>query len=155
MRPLKSLLTEFNNLDIEVRKLFADFFSHENPLLMVTETHWRPNTDIYETSRGTIIKIELSGVKQKDIDITYDRGKLIIRGRRSDYSIPDKVKCKQIEIHYGEFERIINIQKISEKAIDIDNIKATYKDGLLFILLPHLKEAAPEKELKIKIEGEK
>ncbi len=154
MKHLKSLLTEFNRLDAEVRKIFADFFFNENPLLMITETHWRPNTDIYETSKGIIIKIEIAGVKQNDIDITYKNGKLIVKGRRPDYSVPDRVQCKQIEINYGEFERTITIERNFEKSIDIDNIKATYKDGMLFIFMPFLKRIVSEQKIKIEIEKE-
>lgn len=154
MRHPKSLLTEFNRLDIEVRKIFTDFFFNENPLLMITETHWRPNTDIYETSKGIIIKMEIAGVKQDDIDITYEMGKIIIRGRRPDYSVPDRVQCRQIEINYGEFERIISIESASEKAIDFENIKATYKEGMLFIFVPFLKVVRPERKIKINIGDE-
>ncbi len=154
MRHIKSLLTEFNRLDSEVRKIFADFFFNENPLLMITETHWRPNTDVYETSKGIIIKMEIAGVKQSDIDITYENGKLIVRGRRPDYSVPDRVQCKQIEINYGEFERVITLERSIDRSIDTDNIKATYKEGMLFIFVPFLKNVTPEQRIKIKVEGE-
>jgi len=154
MRHIKSLLTEFNRLDSEVRKIFADFFFNENPLLMITETHWRPNTDVYETSKGIIIKMEIAGVKQSDIDITYENGKLIVRGRRPDYSVPDRVQCKQIEINYGEFERVITLERNIDRSVDTDNIKATYKEGMLFIFVPFLKNVTPEQRIKIKVEGE-
>lgn len=154
MKHIKSLLTEFNRLDSEVRKIFADFFFNENPLLMITETHWRPNTDVYETSKGIIVKMEIAGVKQNDIDITYENGKLIVRGRRPDYSVPDRVQCKQIEINYGEFERVITFERSIDRSIDTDNIKATYKEGMLFIFIPFLKKITPEQRIKIKIEEE-
>lgn len=152
MKHIKSFLLEFSKLDPDVRKIFSDFFIHENPLLMVTEIHWQPNTDIYETSKGIIIKMEIAGVKKEDIDITYKRNKIIVRGVRHDYSIPDRIQCKQIEINYGEFERIINFEhSSSDRTIDFENIKATYRDGMLFIFVPFLKIIKPEH--KIKIEG--
>jgi len=98
--------------------------------------------------------MEIAGVKQSDIDITYENGKLIVRGRRPDYSVPDRVQCKQIEINYGEFERVITLERSIDRSIDTDNIKATYKEGMLFIFVPFLKNVTPEQRIKIKVEGE-
>jgi len=148
------MISEFTNLDSNVKKLFTDFFFHENPLLMVNETDWQPNTDIYETSNGLIVKIELAGVHQKDIDITYNKNSLTIKGKRHDYSVPDRVQCRQIEINYGEFERKIFIENGLDYTIDSDNIKATYKNGMLFIFVPYKKIIKSNKSMKIEIDEE-
>ncbi len=149
----KYFFEEFSHLDADIKKIFYDFFTNENPLLMITETHWAPNTDIYETANGIIIKMEIAGVKQKDIEIIYDKNKIKIKGRRPDYSVPDRVSCKQMEINYGEFEKIISLDEYKDKYIDEDKIKATYKDGMLFIFIPYLKKVEEKKNsIKIKIE---
>ncbi len=154
MKHIKNMVSEFTNLDSKVKKLFTDFFFHENPLLMVNEAKWQPNIDIYETSNGLIIKMELAGARQKDIDITYDKNSLIIKGERHDYSVPDRVQCRQIEINYGEFERKIFIEENLDYTIDSDNIRATYKNGMLFIFVPYIKKIQSNKSIKIKIDEE-
>ncbi len=145
----------FSKLDSDIKKIFYDFFSNENPLLMITETHWKPNTDIYETSKGIVIKMEIAGVKQEDIEITYQDKKLYIKGRRPDYSIPERVACKQVEINYGEFEKIVSFEEYKDKYIDDDNIKATYKNGMLIVFVPYFTEVKKKSNsIKIKIEGD-
>ncbi len=146
---------EFAQLDGDIKKIFYDFFSNENPLLMITETHWKPNTDIYETAKGIVIKMEIAGVNQKDIEVTYHDKKLNIKGRRPDYAIPERVSCKQVEINYGEFEKTISFEEYKDKYIDDENIKATYKNGMLIVFVPYLKNTKKiANSIKIKIEGD-
>lgn len=154
MIPFENYIMEFNKLDSDVKKIFYDFFTHENPFLLVAESHWKPNIDIYDTSKGVVVKVELAGVKQKDITIHFEDNKLKIRGHRSDYSIPDKVSCHQIEINYGDFERVINFDYASKRNyIDVDKIKATYKEGIMFIFLPFKGNIEKKENIKIEIKG--
>jgi HSP20 family protein len=152
MRHLRNFLIEFSNLDSDIKKIFTDFFVNENPMLLSFETHWLPNTDIYETSKGIVIKMELAGVKKEDIDITYTKNKIIIKGIRHDYSIPEQIQCKQIEINYGKFERVILLKDYPDRAVNFNEIKATYKDGMLFIFVPFMKVVKPEYKIEIKEE---
>jgi HSP20 family protein len=150
MMPFKNFLTEFDKLDSKIKRIFYDFFSHENPFLMVTETHWRPNIDIYTTANAIILKLELAGVKQEDLGITYENGRLLVKGHRSDYSVPDKISCEQIEINYGDFERSVNLEQFNG-LIDKENIKATYRDGMLFVFLPLFQRSEESMKIKIKV----
>ncbi len=153
MIPFHHFLTEFSKLDTEVKKIFYDFFSNENPFLLAAESHWKPNVDIYRTKNGIIVKVELAGMKQKNLKILFENNKLKIKGSRHDYSIPEQVTCQQIEITYGNFERIINIDP-EDKKIDEDNINATFKYGFLLIYLPFSKQNKNTKKNEINIEGE-
>jgi len=155
MVPFSHFITEFNKLNSDIKKIFFDFFSNENPYLAVAETIWRPNIDIYIAKEGIIVKSELAGVKQENLSILFKNAKLTIKGQRHDYSTDENITCQQIEIPYGNFERNINIHCPENKIIDEKNIKATYKEGILFIYLP-FKEVVnnKEKKIKINIEGE-
>ncbi len=117
---------------------------------MISETHWRPNVDVYITPSGIILKTELAGVQEDEIDIAYEKGKLYIRGHRSDHSVPEKIACQQIEINYGDFERVISLDNYLN-LIDAENIKATYKDGMLYVFLPLLEKQEENKKVQIKI----
>lgn len=154
MVPFNHFLSELNKLDPEVKQIFYDFFSNENPFLMTSETHWRPNIDIYSTEKGIIIKAELAGIKQENIKIIFENNKLRIKGIRHDHSIEEQVNCQQIEIPYGDFERIITLQPPVNKKIVEDDIHATYKDGFLLIYLPFSDKNLQEKRIEIQVKGE-
>jgi len=147
-------VTEFNKLDSDIKKIFFDFFANENPFLVVGEKHWRPSVDIYSTDKGIIVKAELAGVKQKDLSLSFLDNKLAIKGERHDYTVTEEIACQQIEIPYGDFERNINIRPPEDKQIDEENIKAAFKEGILYIYLPFENIQKNEKKIEIKIEDD-
>ena len=67
----RNIFLHFNELDQETKDIFKDFCTKENPMLMPGEVHWVPDTDIYETRTGIVVKIELCGVGQDKIDIMF------------------------------------------------------------------------------------
>ncbi len=90
---------------------------------------WKPPLDIYELKDQIIIKLELAGVKRKEINITQEGNRIRISGKRKMEDREQIHTYHQMEINYGEFERII---VISER-VRIDEVKASYKDGFLII----------------------
>lgn len=48
------------------------------------QAHWIPNTDVYTTEEGLVVKAELSGVRREDLVITHEGNRLLISGLRPD-----------------------------------------------------------------------
>ena len=90
---------------------------------------WKPPLDIYELDDEIVIKLELAGVKKKDISITQAGNRIRISGRRTTGDQKHVHAYHQMEINYGEFERTI----IVSNAVRIGEVKASYKDGFLII----------------------
>src|SRR5947208_5439491 len=61
---------------------------------------WTPTTNVYEKDNTLVVKAELPGVKKEDIDVTLDRGDLVIRGNSrseehtSELQSPDHLVCR-------------------------------------------------------------
>ena len=66
----------------EIKTVFDNFFSSQRPLFSLSDRIWNPPTDVYETCESMVIKMEVAGVKQEDMDISVDNNLLLIRGRR-------------------------------------------------------------------------
>ena len=62
---------------------------------------WSPATDVYETPTGIIIKIEIAGMKQSEIDINFEDNCLTVSGKRPDSN--ERRAYYQMEIRFGEF----------------------------------------------------
>lgn len=107
---------------------------------------WIPPTDVYETPDEIVVKMAISGIKPDDIFVEISGGTLTISGKRFDNANHEKVRFYQVEIRYGYFERKIALPK----AIDENNINATYKDGFLLVTIPKAKPPAT-KTLPVKI----
>jgi HSP20 family molecular chaperone IbpA len=91
---------------------------------------WRPATDLYEVDDKIIVRVEIAGMSEGDLSITYYHGILSIGGVRSE--IAERKAFHQLEIPFGEFLTEIEIPV----PVDIDNIEAHYSDGFLWVELP-------------------
>jgi HSP20 family protein len=94
-----------------------------------------------------IVKAELPGMDPKDIDISLSDGTLIIKGERKQEKEEKEKDYHLIERSYGTFARMVRLPKEVKR----DKISASYKDGILKVILPKSNQAMT-KEVKIKVE---
>jgi HSP20 family protein len=104
-----------------------------------TGTSWTPNTDVYLTDSGLVIKVELAGMKKEDLELTVDGNQLRISGRRDDACRGSSCKFVLMEINYGPFESILDLPP----GYDVSNAKASYQNGFLRIDVPSLPSSSP------------
>ncbi|HSO13263.1 MAG TPA: Hsp20/alpha crystallin family protein [Anaerolineales bacterium] len=91
---------------------------------------WRPPTDVYETEGNVIVKMEVAGMRDEDLEVAVQDNLLLISGSRSD-SVERKA-YHQMEIPFGKFSMGIDLPV----HVNTENATAEYKDGFLTILLP-------------------
>jgi HSP20 family protein len=97
-----------------------------------------------------IVRADLPGVDPEDVDIRVAGDVLTIKGSREEKHEHKKADFFRHEIHYGSFERSIALPH----GIKAEDLKATYRDGILELSAPMPKGAAP-KAVKIQVEGPK
>ena len=139
----------FVNIDFmqrEMERLLGNFAVRKPPIVYFSPRGWEPAIDIYETPEEIVALVELAGVKQEEIEIVADRKTLIIRGARKDTRQGGKRSYHRMEIHWGDFERGV----LLPVAIESDEIRASYQDGLLEIVLPKVQR---EGRHKVEIQG--
>ena len=108
--------------------------------------HWVPNTDVYSTDEGLVIKVELAGMKSDSLEITVEGNRLRIAGNRPDGCRAPKCSFLVMEISYGPFESVIELSP----GYDLTRAKACYMNGFLRIDVPAAKIEA--KMTKVPIE---
>jgi HSP20 family protein len=106
----------------------------------VTRGVWSPLVDILERENEVVLKIDLPEVSQNEIDIRVEENTLIIQGERKFIKDTPDENYIQIERPYGTFRRSFSIPK----TIDHEGIKASYKDGVLRVILPRKPETQPK-----------
>ena len=94
--------------------------------------HWVPNTDVYVTDNGLVVKVELSGMRSEDLEITVENNRLKISGRRPDGCRAAKCSFLVMEINYGPFESVLEVPP----GYDLSQAKAAYLNGFLRIDVP-------------------
>lgn len=91
---------------------------------------WHPPTDVYETRHAIVVKVEIAGMPEKDIDVVLQDKTLTIGGERQDSGA--KLRYQQMEIQYGCFETQVDLPG----PVDAEGIEATYWNGFLVVRLP-------------------
>jgi len=102
---------------------------------------WSPVVDVYEDADAIVIKTDLPGVNQDEIDVEMNNDTLTIRGERKFDDEERRDKYVRIERQYGSFQRSFTIGV----AIEADKIKAVYKNGILELTLPKAEATKPRK----------
>jgi HSP20 family protein len=93
---------------------------------------WVPNTDVYATDTGLVIKVELAGMKSENLEITVEGHRLRISGSRPDVCRAHKCNFLVMEISYGPFESALELPP----GYDLSQAKAVYMNGFLRIDVP-------------------
>lgn len=101
---------------------------------------WKPLMDVVETKEGITLKVEVPGIKQEDINISLEDSTLTVKGERKHESEVNEEGYKRFERSYGSFQRSV----VLPPAVDVNRVKAMYKDGVLEIQLPKKEEARPK-----------
>ena len=94
---------------------------------------WTPPVDLYETATDFILTADLPGLSREQIDVNVDENRVLIRGERMGG--PGDMPCEQfhrVERGHGRFSRSFPLPE----AIDITNVTADLKDGILTVTIP-------------------
>lgn len=134
------------SLHREVDRIFDDFVTAAKP--KDASQHWNPRLNIAETPAQFQISVELPGVAEKDVDISLNDGLLTIKGQRATETEEKDKNYHRVESFYGSFQRQIALPDV----IDADRIEATFKNGMLDVIVPKL-AVTPPKERKIKLKS--
>ena len=129
---------ELSLLRNRMDRLLNKISDEETPALTST---WAPTTDIVETKDALIVKCELPGINEKDVSVEIENGVLTIAGERKFEEKTQDKNFHRVERAYGKFVRSFTLPT----NIVTDNVKATFTDGLLELMLPKKEEAKPKK----------
>jgi HSP20 family protein len=121
-------------------RVFDEWF-YPYPVSYAAEcADWVPASDVAETSKEYVVSMEAPGIDMNKTEITFTRGTLTVTGEKIKESKEDE-SCHCAERYSGSFERSF---RLSDK-VDGDKIDATYKDGILKVVLPKTEESSVKK----------
>lgn len=109
---------------------------------------WTPNTDLYVTDAGLVIKVELAGMKSDSLEISVEGQRLRINGERHDGCRAANCSFLIMEISYGPFEAVLDLPP----GYDLSTAKAIYVNGFLRIDVPPV-PASSQKSSKVSTNG--
>lgn len=140
----------FYSLQREMNNLFDDFFRGFDitPRGFYTsgQTNFTPSVDVKENEKEFIIKAELPGVDEKEIEVTVTGDAVTIKGEKKEEKEDKGKNYYYLERSYGSFNRVIPLAVETES----DKAEASFKNGVLNITIPK-SPAAKVKGTKVPI----
>jgi HSP20 family protein len=133
--PFRDLMTMQDRMTRLIDETLSRIWKEE-----VRQGVWSPPVDILEKGNEVILKVDLPEVNQNEIDIRAEESTLIIQGERKFIKESSEENYVQIERPYGTFRRTFTIPR----TIDQEGIRASYKDGVLRVVLPRKQEIQPK-----------
>jgi HSP20 family protein len=137
--PFREVVTMQNRLN----SLFRDMNDADSQL---TTAAFVPAVDIYEDDKKVMLKLEVPGVDEKDLDVSVENNTLTVKGERKFESEEKEENFHRIERRYGSFYRAFTLPN----TVDTENVAASYNAGVLKLELKKKAEAQP-KQIQINV----
>jgi HSP20 family protein len=132
-------------LQNRVNNLFREMNDGDSPL---TTASFVPAVDVYEDSRKVVLKLEVPGINEKDLDIRVENNTLTVKGERKFEKEEKEENFHRIERRYGTFYRAFTLPS----TVDTEHVQANYENGILKLELSKKPEAQP-KQIKVNVGG--
>ncbi len=148
LSPFRSGLQDVSVLQNRLNSIFHDFaqpqVSGSTESLAVGS--FIPAVDIYEDAQRLVLKLEIPGIPQEDLDIRVENQTLTVKGERKFEAEEKEENFHRIERRFGSFVRSFTLPQ----TVDVDSIQANYENGVLKLSISKKAEAKP-KQIKVEI----
>lgn len=123
------------SLHREMNRLFDDVFRGFDDSRFWGRSAW-PSVDVEETDKEYRVTAELPGLEERDVEVLLHEGLLTVRGeKRLETEAKNRTYTERF---YGRFERQIAL----DREVDENAVTATFKNGILTVLVPKTAGAA-------------
>ena len=146
LRELSAMQDRMNRMN----RVFRASHSPEAPEEALTTTTLAPPVDIYEDEHNIILKIEVPGIDEKDIDVSIQNNTLTVRGERKIEKDEKEENFHRVERQYGSFTRSFTLPS----SVEPGQVSARCDKGVLKINLAKKAEAKAT-QIKINAGGER
>jgi len=138
-------IREVASLHDRVNSLFQDFAGDGQ---QVTAASFAPAVDVFENGEKLVLKLDIPGIKEEDLDVRVENQTLSVRGERKFESEEKEENFHRpvfsVGRRYGSFYRSFSLPTM----VDTENVQASYNAGVLKLELKKKASAQP-RQIKI------
>jgi HSP20 family protein len=120
----------------EIDRVFDAFFGQTDQT-----RRWVPPVDLVEAEDHFVLKADLPGLREGDVNIEVQDGTLTISGERKAEHEQRERGWYRIERSFGSFNRSLTLPD----GVDPDRIAASFSDGVLEVRVPKPEERKPRR----------
>lgn len=104
-----------------------------------------PKTDILEQEHGYELHVVMPGIKKEEIELKVEEQKLFLNAERK-FQANEGVKYHRVESYFGAYQRVF----VLPKNVGMEDIQASYENGILNIFIPKKPESTWSQKIQIK-----
>jgi HSP20 family protein len=132
---------EINSLQQEMNRLFSTFFDTPGSGPGNGVRRWVPAMDLVETDDSFVLRADLPGLSEGDVNIELEENVLTVSGERKAEHEERKEGYYRVERATGTFRRSLTLPE----GVNADAIGATFDKGVLEVKIPKPEERKPRK----------
>jgi HSP20 family protein len=134
-------LREFTTLQNEMNRLFGSVFDAPAPGNGGTLRRWMPAMDLLETDSHFVLRADLPGMSEEDVNIEVEERVLTVSGERKAEHTESKDSYQRIERAFGSFSRSLTLPD----GVDPEAVSASFDRGVLEVQIPKPEQRKPRK----------
>ena len=134
-------LRELTTLQNEMNRLFGSAFDTPTPGNGGTLRRWMPAMDLVEADEHFVLRADLPGMSEEDVNIEVEERVLTISGERKAEHTETKDGYQRFERAFGAFSRSLTLPE----GIDAEAVSASFDRGVLEVRIPKPEQHKPRK----------
>jgi HSP20 family protein len=132
---------EFATLQNEMNRLFGSVFDTPPQGNGGTLRRWMPAMDLIETGDHFVLRADLPGMSEEDVNIEVEERVLTISGERKAEHTENKDGFHRVERAFGTFSRSLTLPE----GVNAEAVAATFDRGVLEVRIPKPEERKPRR----------
>jgi HSP20 family protein len=134
-------LRELASIQNEMNRLFGTVFDAPNPSNGNTLRRWMPAMDLVETDEHFVLRADLPGLSEGDVNLEVEDNVLTVSGERKAEHETTKEGYHRVERAFGTFSRSLTLPE----GVDAEAVTASFDRGVLEIRIPKPEQRKPRK----------
>jgi len=134
-------LREFATLQNEMNRLFGSVFDTPPQGNGGTLRRWMPAMDLVETEDHFVLRADLPGLSEEDVNIEVEERVLTISGERKAEHTENKDGYHRVERAFGSFSRSLTLPE----GVNAEAVSASFDRGVLEVRIPKPEQRKPRK----------
>jgi HSP20 family protein len=134
-------LRELTTLQNEMNRLFGTVFDTPTQGNGGTLRRWMPAMDLVETKDHFVLRADLPGLSEEDVNIEVEDRVLTVSGERKAEHTENKDGFHRVERAFGSFSRSLTLPE----GVDPESVAASFDRGVLEVQIPKPEERKPRK----------
>jgi HSP20 family protein len=132
---------EISSLQSDINRLFNSFFDTPTGGNGGTLRRWIPPMDLVETEDSFVLKADLPGLTESDLNLEVEDNVLTISGERKAEHEDKHEGYVRVERAFGSFRRSLTLPE----GVEPDAVKASFDNGVLEVRVPKPEQRKPRK----------